>query len=111
MKREILAVKYYPVLKALVSIKDKKVQQRLLKALCREQVFRNCICEIARNTAKQNISLSAKDKSKINKHSIVVKRLLRKKPSGFNQSGGFLNVAVPLLAATIGELIGNAVRK
>lgn len=100
---------YLPVLKVVTSIKDKKLKRRLLRTLCREARFKDCICEIANNTVKENFLLSPKDKKRLNKQAPIVRALLKKKR--VTQSGGFLNIVVPLLASQLGELIFSKIKK
>lgn len=104
-----LVLAYLPLLKALTSIKDKKLQRRLLKALCKEKKFKTCICEIAHNTIKENILLSKRDKRRLNKQSLLIRGISKKKK--IQQAGGFLNIVVPLLAAQLGELIFSKIKK
>lgn len=104
-----LVLTYLPLLKALTSIKDKKLQRRLLRALCKEKKFKNCVCELAHNTIKQNILLSEQDKRRLNKHSSLIRGLSKKKK--LQQAGGFLNIVVPLLAAQLGQLIFSSIKQ
>ena len=109
MSAHPLIVQYYPILRAITRIKDKEMQRKMLKFLCKEKKFKHCICELAHNTVKQNLPLSKKDKTRLNKQASLVKSILKKKK--IDQSGGFLNVVVPLLATVVGELIASRVRK
>lgn len=109
MSKQPLTVQYYPLLRALTRVHDKKLQRKLLRMLCREKKFKTCVCEIAHNTIKGNIALTAKDKKRINRHSTIVRKILRKK--SIDQSGGFLNIVVPLLASVVGEIISSRLKK
>lgn len=102
MTRE-LVVDYFPILKALTKIKESPAKTKLLRQLTRDPDFKRCMQEIAKNVTR--IPLSAKDKKMLNKHTDVIRRLRRKK--SVSQSGGFLNIIVPLLATIVGELIAN----
>lgn len=109
MKRPLVAT-YYPLLKCVTKIKDKKIQRKVLRQLCKEKLFKNCICEIVDNTVKENINFSDRDKKRINREAKVI-RAVQKKKRNFEQTGGFLNIVVPLLATVVGELISSKLKK
>lgn len=99
--------RYFPLLRAVASIKDKRAQQLVLKHLKKHRPFVVLLRELAENTIQQNIRLTKKDKKKLNRHAEVIKSLVKKKK--VEQSGGFLGVIVPLLAAEIAGLVARHV--
>jgi len=103
MAKMTLITEFYPLLQALTRIKDEKCRQKCLKALARDKRFSACMKEIVTNLMDENIQLSVKDKKRINKHAKIVRSLA--KSQKISQSGGFLNVVVPLLASVVAELI------
>lgn len=104
MSRELI-VDYFPLLQALTKIREGSAKKSLLRQLTKDPNFKLCLQEIAANVAKGAVDLSTKDKRRLNKHSDVIRRLKRNK--SVSQSGGFLNIVVPLLATIVGELIAN----
>jgi hypothetical protein len=95
--------RYFPLLRAIAKIKDRKAQALILKQLTKHKPFVVLLREIAQNIIEQNIELTATDKKRLNKHSEVIRGLTKKKK--VHQSGGFLGVIVPLLAASIAGLV------
>ena len=106
---EALVVQFYPLLKAITQAKDAKCRKQLLQQLSRDPQFAQCMKEITENVVEQNIPLSTKDKIKLNKQSKVIRALRNSR--GISQSGGFLNIVVPLLASVVGEIIASQVAK
>lgn len=104
MSRELI-VDFYPLLKALTRIKEGPAKKTLLRQLTRDPDFKRCLQELATNVVNGAVELSAKDKRRLNKQATVIRRL--KKRRSVSQSGGFLNIVVPLLATIVGELIAN----
>lgn len=104
MTRELI-VDFYPVLKAVSRVKDKQMRKRLLQQLSRDRDFRLCIQELAKNVAKEVVPLSVRDKRRLNREAPVVRDLIRARK--ISQSGGFLNIVVPLLATVVAELIAS----
>lgn len=98
----------FPLLRAIAKIKDKKGQELILRQLTKHRPFVVLLREIAQNTIDENIKLSAKDKKKLNKHSEVIRALTKQKK--VHQSGGFLGIIVPLLAASIAGLVRDNVK-
>lgn len=98
---------YFPLLQAIASIRSKRAQRLVLKHLKKHRPFVVLLRELAENTVKQNIKISAENKKKLNKHSTVIKALVKKKQ--VEQSGGFLGVIVPLLAQAIAGLVAQNV--
>jgi len=103
MAKMTLITEFYPLLQALTKIKDEKCRHKCLKALAKDERFAACMKEIATNLMDENIQLTVKDKRKINKHATVVRSLA--KSEKISQSGGFLNIVVPLLASVVAELL------
>lgn len=99
--------RYYPLLRAVASIKNKKAQKLVLKHLKKHRPFVVLLRELAENTVNQNIHFTEPQKKKLNKHAKVIKSLVKKK--NIEQSGGFLGVIVPLLAAEIAGLVARHV--
>lgn len=99
----ILVKRYYPLLVAVVKIKDVKCRNKILKELSKDEDFAKCMKEITENVLEENITLSVKDKKRLNKHAKVITNL--QKGRGISQSGGFLNIVVPLLATVVSELL------
>lgn len=104
MTRELI-VDYFPLLQALTRVTEGPAKRSLLRQLAKEPDFKRCLQEIAVNITKGSVNLSAKDKRKLNRHSNVIRKL--RKSESVSQSGGFLNIIVPLLATIVGELIAN----
>lgn len=104
MSRE-LVVDYFPLLQALTNVKEGSSKRKLLRQLAKDADFKRCLQEIAKNVTTGAVPLSAKDKKNLNRHSDVIRRLQRSE--SVSQSGGFLNIIVPLLATIVGELIAN----
>lgn len=98
-----LLIEFYPLLRAITRIKDEKCRRKCLKALAKDDRFAACLKEISVNVMKDNMKLSVKDKKRLNKHSKIVRSLV--KSQKISQSGGFLNIVVPLLATVVADLI------
>lgn len=94
---------FLPLLKAIITIKDKKVQKKVLRQLARDTDFARLMREIASNTINNNLVLTPRQKTILNKHTSTVRGLLKKKK--IQQSGGFLQIVVPLLATLLSDLI------
>lgn len=105
---EILLARYYPLLKAITGMCG-TCRKRLLTKLAQDPEFVKCMREITENVLKENVELSVKDKRRLNRHAKVISSL--RKSKGVTQSGGFLNIVVPLLASVVGELIASRVSK
>lgn len=101
-----LLPQFYLLLKAVTEIKDKRCQTQILKRLARNKEFCACVREIARNVA--NLDLSRKDKKRLDRQATLVRDLA--KARRVPQSGGFLNIVVPLLATIVGELIASKIK-
>ena len=106
MEKEPLLATYFPLVKAVAAIKSKKNKRLILKQLSKDAGFAGCLREIAKNIIAQDINLEESDKKKLNKHSKIVRHLANSKK--IEQSGGFLNIAVPILASIVSEIIRNA---
>lgn len=102
MTRELI-VDFYPILKAVSRIRDAKTRRLLLTHLSRDEDFRLCIQELAKNVAKEVVPLTLRDKKRLNRETPVVKNLIRAR--NISQAGGFLNIVVPLLASVVAQLI------
>lgn len=106
MPSKPLLVVYFPLLKAIAKIRGKKNKRLVLKQLSRDAGFADCLREISMNIMDQSIPIDAAAKKKINKHSTVVRNLAKRKQ--IEQSGGFLNIAIPLLSMVVAGLIKDA---
>lgn len=104
-----LVEKYLPLLQAVVKVKNVRCRQMILKELGKDKQFATCLREITENLLDGNVDLSVKDKRRLNRHAKVIKSL--QKGKGVSQSGGFLNIVIPLLATVVGELIASAAKK
>jgi hypothetical protein len=107
MKR---VIKYLPVLQVLQSHQiDKKTKQALLQS---SQLIR-VICECCLNILKGNVKLSKREKSRLKRHRLLLRRLAERKPLKSKQNllqhggGAFL----PLLLAPIISAITGALAK
>lgn len=94
---------YYPLLEAVASVRHKKCQKQILRQLKKNKHIVNCMKEIARNIIKGSLKLTATDKRKLNKHTKLIRALARGR--SVEQSGGFLNVVLPILASLISSLL------
>ena len=75
----------------------------ILKQLKKNKKIVNCMKEVARNLMSGKLNLSAADKRKLNKHSSIVRSLAKGRK--VEQSGGFLNIALPILASVVSSLL------
>jgi len=84
-----------------------KVRKQILKDCTRSLLC--CICECVKNVLKGNVPLSKAQKSKLVRHRDKLRRLVLKKTriaekKKLVQSGGFLSVLIPPIAAFLGTL-------
>src|SRR6218665_214914 len=112
----IQSVKMYPRLEkylAMFRILKKaspKVRRQILKNCTRSLLC--CICECEKNVLKGNVPLSKAQKNKLVRHRDKFRRLVLKKTlvgekKKLVQSGGFLSVLIPPIAAFLGTLFAN----
>ena len=94
---------YYPLLCAVAAVRHKKCQQQILNQLKKNKRIVGCMKEIAKNLIKGDLKLSKTDKRKLNRHSNLIRSLAKGK--SIEQSGGFLNLALPILASVISGLL------
>ena len=99
--------RYFPLLKAVANIRNKKAQRLVLQQLKKHRPFVVLLREIAENTISENIKLTPAQKKRLNRHATVIKALTKKKK--VEQSGGFIAQILPLLAAEIASLIAKHV--
>lgn len=106
--------RYLPTLHLIAGIKTVREREHVLRILAKQKPFLNFLREIAINLQTRNISVDAKQISKLSKHKRIIVGLSKPKIgrargiSLAEQSGGFLNILVPILAAAVGGLIQNA---
>ena len=100
-----LIVHYYPLLKALSKIKPATLQQKVLRKLRSDEEFVRCLREVCRNIADSIVKLSDREKRRLNRHSKVIRGIIKKQKKQVEQSGGFIQIAVPLLASVISSLL------
>lgn len=92
--------------KFIAKIKDKSLQKKLLKDIANDNTFR-ALKEIAINYNSGNI----KSDKKIKKYSKFLKKFAKKSNSKLNkrklviQSGGFLQLALPVIATLLSEIL------
>lgn len=94
---------FFPLLRAVSRIKNKKIQKQLLRELKKDKLVVKCMREVALNTIKQNIRFSASDKKKLNRHSTIIRSLAKKR--SLEQAGGYLNIVLPILATVLSDLL------
>ena len=102
-KRDTLLAVYWPLLRAITKIKDKRCQQKILRHLKKDKNFVAVLREISINTIKQNVALTEKDKRKLNRYSSVIRSLTKSR--SVEQAGGFLGTIVPILASIVLDLV------
>lgn len=87
----------------------KKCRVKYLRHRCKNNDFRMCVREVAHNLLKSNIPLSTKQKRQLNRIGKTVKDVTGDR--NYHQAGGFLNIAIPILASIVSELIASKVSK
>jgi hypothetical protein len=93
----------FPLIEAVAKIKKKEVQRVVLRHLSKNRRFVSCLQEIAKNTIAGNLPLTKFHKKRLNKHSTVVRGLVKKRK--VQQSGGFIGAVLPLLASIVGDIL------
>ena len=93
----------------LSHIKHKNERLRILSTII-DQCLYNAIREIAINAVHGNIKLSPPQKQKLRKHKKIILTLAKPNNTKLNkklalQSGGFLPILVPAVAAFLGSIL------
>lgn len=97
---------------SLHQTKPNKLKRQLLSALPDKTV--RMICEVCHNILLDNVHLSKAQWKVMRKYKDTI-RALGYKPYGvklkrqilYNQKGGFLAAAIPIIASIVGGLVGN----
>ncbi len=101
-----------PFLKVVSRLPDKS-RKIVLNDLSEDQTVYDALSEIAHNTIKGNVKLKKSQSKKLKHHSNVLKQLcclknkknIQKRKKLVVQSGGFLPILIPSIAALLGSLI------
>ena len=99
----------------LLSTQLKNVRSRkdFLKLMSKDETVYEAIKNIVINLMKGNINLNKRSKLKLMKEKKVIKaftcnnKCKKKKQKIVEQSGGFLNVVIPLIASVIADIIND----
>lgn len=102
--------KCFPKLETISVIKSTKMRNKVLQDICDDCMYK-AFHEIAINLFNKNIKLSATQKKKLCKSKKLLLKLSKKTSNKkerkklVSQSGGFLPVLIPTLAAILTSLI------
>jgi len=97
-------------LKIISKIRDSQLRKRVLSEIADDCLYK-ALHEIAVNTVKRNVPLSRPAKISLRKYKFHIQNLARKtkdrkqRKSLVVQSGGFLPILIPAVAAILGSLI------
>lgn len=104
---------YYPLIRCICKKKSKKLREHFLTAISKDKSFCRCLREIAKHTVKEKFPLEKKHKKQLNKHVKTVRGVLsknkRRRRLSVIQSGGFLPILLPFVAALLGEVVAKNV--
>jgi len=101
-----------PFFKIVARLPDKS-RKRILTDLSGDQTAYDAIHEIAFNTIKGNVKLKKSQKAKLKKHQKVLKKFcclkskknIKKRLQLLIQSGGFLPILIPAVAAILTSIL------
>lgn len=102
--------KCFPKLQTISAIKNEKMRKKVLQDLCDDCIYK-ALHEVAVNLFNKNIKLSNAQKQKLRKNKGLLMKLSKKtfnkkeRKKLVSQSGGFLPIIVPTLAAILTSLI------
>lgn len=93
---------------------NKKLQRQLLKEFCNDPAFLVAIVEIAINTVRKRVPLTQDQLLKLRPHINIIRKLALESSKTLKrrtyrekfvqQSGGFLQVPVPIVASVLTDL-------
>lgn len=98
------------LLKIIYGTKNNRLQKQLLKDFSKNKTFYKSLQEIALNLGYNNIHVNKSQKTKLSKYKKLVACLCKyqnnkkKKQKLIVQSGGFLNLVIPILLSSLGTL-------
>ena len=101
----------------LTETKCKKLKRSILCDFSKNDKYFKAIFEIVLNLSENKMILTSHEKKKLNKHLKILEKILknpkckRKRSLAVKQSGGFLNILLPIVGTLITELISNAFSK
>jgi hypothetical protein len=104
----------YQVLSLVAKVKDKRLREAILKQISCEEKIYAAVSELATNTIKGNIPLTEAQKNKLRKQKKFIEGLKCQKKGRLSkegkkkfveQSGGFLNVVLPIIATVLADLL------
>lgn len=106
--------KSFPLLQLLTKLSNKN-RSNVLKDLGNEKIIYNSLQEIAHNTLNGKVQLNKHQKRKIKPYEKVLKNLCcnrnrkccKKRKKLIIQSGGFLPILIPAIAAILTSLISS----
>jgi hypothetical protein len=102
-------------MRVLTKTENKNLQKSLLNDMSCEECYFKALYEIVWNLCKKKIQLTALDKENLKQHVRILGKILDKpqskvkRASVVKQSGGFLNIAIPLVITTLSEIFRNAI--
>lgn len=106
--------RYIAFLELVAECKNVSERKIVLKALCRDKKFMKLIHMICRNTVRNLVPLSSKDKARLQKHADVICLLAESDSNAdgrrllVQDGGGFISVLLPIVTALIGAAINGA---
>lgn len=107
--------KWLSLFDVLQKVKNRNLRERLLHNFSSDASLFDALREIIINIRDNNIDLKEDEKRKLIQHREVLRRLLKrsyKSPSVrkkiVNQSGGFLNILLPIVTSVITEIISRS---
>ena len=96
---------YLNQLKFFVGIKNKNVRDQILKQWCYDDNFFNSVEEIVENTMKKTLPIKARERRMFIKYKNTLSEFIkpsipkRKRKKLVIQSGGFLQIFIPILTS------------
>lgn len=97
--------------------KSNKLKKSILNDMSKQKCFFDCLFEIVNNIKQQKIKLTTAQRGKLKKQAKLLYKIHRKPRSHnsrvrlVNQSGGFIQYILPVVAPIVVELIANAISK
>ncbi|MDI9312886.1 MAG: hypothetical protein QM535_21935 [Limnohabitans sp.] len=102
---------YIQQLQFISKIKNKKIREGILQEFSNDQRFFNALKEIVENTLRKNIPLKPKEKRSLRKYKKILLQFTkpkiskRKKKQLVVQSGGYLNILIPVITSFLTSLL------
>lgn len=104
-----------PGLQIVAKEKKNKLQKSLLKDISCQDCYFYAIHEIVWNIVNKKVKLNVNDKKRLKSHIKLIRKILecpksqQRRALVVNQSGGFLNIAIPVVLSVLTEVFKNVI--